>query len=69
MGITLDRQRFETAHRAFETFLFEKSGIPFTHFQHPFLIDDEISYKWKVYRNAKDTGHWRFLSQSHKVEP
>lgn len=54
MSVKIDYTRFDKAHRVFEEYMLKKSGVPFTNFQHPFLIDDEISYKWRVYRNAQD---------------
>jgi hypothetical protein len=51
----IDPVKFAIAHEAFLQRMEAKSnGIPFVNFQHPFLIDDEIAYKWKVYADAKD---------------
>ena len=47
--------KFAIAHEAFLKHMENKSnGIPFVNFQHPFLIDNEIAYKWKVYAGAKE---------------
>ncbi|MCL5952135.1 MAG: DUF3883 domain-containing protein [Chloroflexi bacterium] len=55
MGITIDDDRFERAHQAFRQYMAQRwKGVPFNNFQNPFLINDEISYKWKVYRNGSD---------------
>jgi len=51
----IDPVKFAIAHEAFLQRMEAKSnGIPFVNFQHPFLIDDEIAYKWKVYADAKN---------------
>lgn len=53
MVITLDSANFEMAHESFKRHMQQQSnGIPFINFQHPFLIKDEIAYKWKVYADA-----------------
>ncbi len=53
MPLNIDEERFQIAHEAFEKFEERMSGgIPFTNFQHPFLVDDETAYKWKVYTDA-----------------
>jgi len=42
------------AHQTFLDHMKQNSkGVPFTSFQHPFLIDDEIAYKWETYSRAK----------------
>ena len=51
----IDPAKFAIAHEAFLRLMETRSnGIPFVSFQHPFLIDKEIAYKWKVYADAKD---------------
>ncbi|MCD6337397.1 MAG: DUF3883 domain-containing protein [Candidatus Marinimicrobia bacterium] len=50
-----DSDKFVAAHNLFLDYMFEKSdGIQFVSFHHPFLRDDEIKYKWKVYADASD---------------
>jgi hypothetical protein len=52
---TFSNERFRIGHEAFLEHMCRKSnGVSFTSFNHPFLIDDEIAYKWKVYTDAKD---------------
>ena len=54
MSIHIVEEKFVIAHEVFSRYMFQKSdGVPFTDFQHPFLIDDEIAYKWGVYNTAK----------------
>lgn len=54
MSIHIDNHNFDIAHFAFQQHMRNKSnGEPFINFTHTFLVDDEISYKWTVYKNAK----------------
>jgi hypothetical protein len=53
MIIQIDSDRFEMAHEAFKQhMLLSSRGVPFVDFQHPFLVSDEIAYKWAVYHKA-----------------
>lgn len=55
MPLAIDETAFESCHRAFLAHVQEKAGgEPFTNFQHPFLVDDEMSYKWAAYRSGRD---------------
>lgn len=63
---SFDNDRYVYAHKLFLDYMYKKSGgINFTNFNHPFLRDDEIKYKWRVYADASDTiafnnwGNWR----------
>lgn len=52
---TFDRDKFALAHRMFLDHMYAKSGgTHFVSFHHPFLRDDEIKYKWRVYADASD---------------
>src|SRR5688572_21474945 len=54
MRIHIDNDKFETAHEIFKQHLLQQSdGVPFTDFDHPFLVDEEVSYKWRVYNEAR----------------
>lgn len=54
MPIQIDDEKFEIAHNLFKESLFKDSkGVPFENFQHPFLVKDEIGYKWKAYREGR----------------
>jgi Domain of unknown function (DUF3883) len=68
MAITLNNARFEMAHESFKRHMQQQSnGIPFINFQHPFLFEDEIRYKLKVYALATDAlklEKWRTWSRS-----
>lgn len=66
MPLAINEARFESCHRAFLTYVQQQAGgEPFSNFQHPFLVDDEISYKWAAYRNGRDAialsnwNHWK----------
>ncbi|HBB88971.1 MAG TPA: hypothetical protein DC047_15300 [Blastocatellia bacterium] len=55
MPLAINEAAFESCHQAFLAYVQEKAGgEPFTNFQHPFLVDDEISYKWAAYRSGRD---------------
>jgi hypothetical protein len=54
MSLQIDNERFKAAHESFCEYMQQAGGEPFTNFQHPFLIDDEIEYKRIVYGKAKD---------------
>jgi hypothetical protein len=55
MMVQIDNERFQAAHKAFLRHMLEQSDrIPFTNFQHPFLVRDEIEYKRIAYGKAKD---------------
>jgi hypothetical protein len=55
MPLAIDEAKFDSCHEQFLAYMQEKAqGEPFTSFQHPFLVDDEISYKWAAYRNGRD---------------
>jgi len=50
----LDKKAFANAHGAFLAFMAQRSGgIPFTSFDHPFFVDDEISYKQDAARDGR----------------
>lgn len=54
MPISVSNEKFEVAHHFFTQYVLSQSkGVPFTDFQHPFLVDDEIAFKWRIYSNAK----------------
>ena len=66
MSYNIDNEKFEIAHEAFKLHMLHQSrGIPFVNFYHPFLFDNEISYKSKIYYDAKlvlslnDWKQWR----------
>ena len=51
----IDITKFNMGHEAFMMHMQNRSnGIPFTSFQHPFLVKDEIAYKWA--KNMRDAG-------------
>ena len=55
MPLAIDEAAFESCHENFLDYMREKAnGEAFTNFQHPFLVKDEISYKWAAYRNGLD---------------
>lgn len=55
MQIEIDPAKFASAHEAFLHHAEMKSnGMPFVNFQHEFLVNTEIAYKWKIYADAKD---------------
>ncbi len=54
MTLKIDLEKFKRAHRAFQEYMLKRSGVPFSSFEHPFLVDTEIAYKWKVYQEAKN---------------
>jgi len=62
MPTDLGPERFAVADRLFCDWMQERSGgVPFTSFQHRFLVDDEIAYKWHVYHETTgvvDLGRW-----------
>jgi len=48
-GVIVDEQRFQEAHKIFEKEMYDRSGgIPFTSFNHPQLLKDEINYKKQI---------------------
>jgi hypothetical protein len=60
MTIKIDQERFEIAHELFLQHM-HTEGIPFTSFDHPLLVRDEILYKWEVYNRGYDAinlGKW-----------
>jgi hypothetical protein len=60
--IIIPDTKFSQAHDAFKALLLERSSEPFLHWRHPFLIENEIAYKYKVFyeaRQALDLGSWR----------
>lgn len=63
--VIVDEQRFAQAHKMFEKEMLLKSdGIPFTDFNHPHLLKDEINYKRQIIektmhiRSAKNLNQW-----------
>ncbi len=40
--------QFRRGHAAFLSHMQREGGVPFTGFGHPFLVDDEIAYKWRI---------------------
>lgn len=57
MTMHIDDVQFRRAHTAFERYMLSYSlrpGISFRNFQHPFLVEDEIRYKWGVFDRATD---------------
>lgn len=50
-----NRTQFRRGHAAFLAHMQNEGGVPFTSFGHPFLVDDEIDYKWRIRRE----GHTR----------
>ncbi len=72
MVVQIDNEKFEIGHEAFTRYMMDKcNGVPFSNFEHPFLFDDEIAYKIKVYRKAKDVlclNKWkRWVKTSGKI--
>lgn len=63
MPLYVSNEKFERAHRAFKQHMLRESGgIPFTNFQHPFLVKTEIEYKWEIYSRARhvlNLGSWK----------
>jgi hypothetical protein len=48
MNARIDDSKFSIAHQAFlEWIQAKEGGIPFTSFDHPYLIKSEIAYKRK----------------------
>ncbi len=55
LTIHIDNAKFESAHQTFEQHLLgQPPYVPFTGFQHPFLVRDEIKHKWGVYDKATE---------------
>src|SRR6266542_3515144 len=54
MSLLLDDNAFERGHQAFLTYMREHSKwrAPFTSYQHDFLVDDEIGYKYAAHYHA-----------------
>src|SRR4051794_35521546 len=49
------QENFVVGHKAFLDYVLKESGgIPFTSFNHPFLVADEIAYKWRIYSEANE---------------
>jgi hypothetical protein len=46
--VIIIEDQFQKAHEAFREFLFSRSKQVFTSWRHPFLVEDEIAYKYKV---------------------
>ena len=72
MSIHIDDEKFEIAHNLFkESVLKHSKGVPFENFQHPFLVKDEIEYKWKGYREGRKAlclDNWRqWLPEQGKI--
>jgi hypothetical protein len=58
--IQIDRKALWDLHLAFEHRMAEQSGgVPFTGFSHPFLVRDEIAYKYRVASLASDALRYR----------
>jgi hypothetical protein len=54
MKIIVDSKAFQAGHQAFLNYMSEGSGgIEFTGFDHPFFLDDEISYKLDAARDGR----------------
>lgn len=54
MSIHIAPGKFEDGHKKFlQHMLSQLNGIPFTNFQHQFLVEDEIDYKKIIYGKAK----------------
>lgn len=52
---SFNQENFVVGHKAFLEYMLEKSaGIPFTSFNHPFLMTEEIAYKWRIYSEANE---------------
>src|SRR6266550_4118089 len=45
---SLDPSQFRRGHDAFLNHMEKEGGVPFTGFGHPFLVDQEIDYKWRI---------------------
>lgn len=58
----IENDKFNQAHSAFLFYVTEQTGgIPFSSFEHPYLIDEEIAYKWAAYDDARkilNTSNW-----------
>ncbi|MFB2968996.1 hypothetical protein ACE1CD_08485 [Aerosakkonema sp. BLCC-F183] len=72
MSIHIDDEKFEIAHNLFkESLLKDSKGVTFENFQHPFLVKDEIEYKWKAYREGRKAlclDNWRqWLPEQGKI--
>ena len=53
MPLSINEDAFESCHENFLEFMKQNAnGEPFTNFQHPFLVKDEIAYKWTAYNNG-----------------
>lgn len=58
MPLTINEDAFESCHENFLEFMKQNAnGEPFTNFQHPFLVKDEIAYKWTAYNNGSIALH------------
>ncbi|MBE7467633.1 MAG: DUF3883 domain-containing protein [Anaerolineales bacterium] len=72
MSIHIAPGKFEEGHEKFlQHMLTHSNGIPFTNFQHKFLVDDEIDYKKIIYGKAKgelSLSEWKkWLKASGKI--
>lgn len=55
MPINIASGRFEVAHEQFlQHMLMWSNGVPFTNFQHPFFVADEVRYKQEIYNKARN---------------
>lgn len=64
-NVVVNEEQFKKAHSLFEEKLqTESNGIPFTDFNHPVLLNEEINYKREV---VKKTSHLRSLDNLHQL--
>jgi hypothetical protein len=54
MPLAINEAAFESCHENFLAYMQQNGhGEPFTNFQHPFLVKDEIAYKWAAYQRGQ----------------
>ncbi len=62
--VIVNEERFQESHKMFEKeMLLKSNGIPFTDFNHPILLRDEINYKREI---IEKTQHLRSLDNLHQ---
>jgi len=51
--IVVNEEKFKIAHQLFEGFLLKESSVPFSNFDHPYMLEKEINYKREIAENTK----------------
>ncbi|QLH09463.1 AAA family ATPase [Candidatus Nitrosotenuis sp. DW1] len=63
-NIVVNEEQFQKAHKLFEKEMrVQSNGIPFTDFNHPYLLKSEINYKREI---VEKTSHLRSLDNLHQ---